>query len=73
MDIEGAAERGQPVGHSLRAGAMPGARGVKPGPVIGDGEPEAPVGAREADRRAGRARVLGDVLQRLGRRRLSLW
>jgi hypothetical protein len=38
-DVEGAAERGQPVSYPLQAGAKPTARGVEPGPVVGHGEP----------------------------------
>jgi hypothetical protein len=45
--------------------ASPGGRGVEPGPVVGDGELQAAIGAGQADLCAGRARVLRDVLQRL--------
>jgi hypothetical protein len=67
VDIEGAAERGQP------AGAVPGARGVKPGPVVGDGEPEAPAGAREATVVRDAPAYLAMFCSAWGRRRLSLW
>ena len=38
VDAEGAADRGQPVGHALQAGAVRGLRDVEAVAVVGDGE-----------------------------------
>ena len=69
-DVGATAERGEPVGHPLQAGAVPGGGGVEPGAVVGDGEVEGAAGAGQADRRTGpaRSRPMSDLaLQHLRR------
>ena len=66
-EVQRPAQGGQPVGHALQAGAVPGGRGIESGSVVSDGELEASAGAGEADVRPGGVGVLGDVLQGLER------
>src|SRR4249919_2136415 len=63
VDVEGAADRGQPVGHALQAGAVGGLGGVEAVAVVGDGELEETVGAGQGDGGPGGPGVFGDVLQ----------
>ena len=65
LDLELAAERGEPVGHVPQARAHRGVAGVVAGSVVGHGEPQGPVLRLQADPGLGGVGVFGGVLQRL--------